>query len=297
MTTNANRRSRNQTGPICLVKDSSVELAFIGAGHMAEAMARGILRGRRIAPSRMAAADPAPSRRRRFRALGLRVTSSSAGAAAAARVVILAVKPQQADAALAQLRGAVGPGQLVISIVAGLPTRAIERVLGTRTAVVRAMPNLPMVVGEGATAIAAGRAARAADIRRVRALFETSSRTLVLPERHLDAVTALSGSGPAYVAFFLEHLARGAVAAGLRPCDARFLALQTFRGTAALLSATGDTPEELRCRVTTPGGTTQAGIAILTRRGADGIIADAVRAAARRARELGASRKYNGDAR
>jgi pyrroline-5-carboxylate reductase len=205
-----------------------------------------------------------------------------------AQVIVLAVKPQIIDAVLAEMRPSVTARQLFVSIAAGIPTARLERGLGAGARVVRVMPNTPALLGKGMSVAVRGRHATAADERLVVKLLRTVGRARAVgDERLIDAVTGLSGSGPAYVYLFAEALIAGGVSAGLAPQVAAELALQTITGAAAMLQETRESPQRLREMVTSPGGTTLAGLTELERRGfADGIAA-AVVVAARRATELG----------
>jgi pyrroline-5-carboxylate reductase len=207
---------------------------------------------------------------------------------AAAAVVIVAVKPQIIDAVLAEMRSSMTSRTLVVSIAAGVPTSRLERALGGRARVVRVMPNTPALLGKGMSVTVRGRHATAADERLVLQLLRTVGRArAVRDERLLDAVTGLSGSGPAYVYRLAEGFIAGGVAAGLAPEMARELTLQTITGAAAMLQETGETPPRLREMVTSPGGTTLAGLTELDRRGFMDAVSAAVVAATRRATELG----------
>ncbi|HOX05558.1 MAG TPA: pyrroline-5-carboxylate reductase [Planctomycetota bacterium] len=261
------------------------QLALIGAGNMAEALLRGALAARLCTPRQVTAADPSAARREVFAGLGARVTADNREAAAAADVLILAVKPQQLGAALAGI-GDLAAGKLAISIVAGAPSARIAAALpGSR--VVRTMPNTPLLVGMGATGIAAGAGATPADMDLARALFEASGLVVGLHESELDAVTAVSGSGPAYLFYLAEAMIEAGRAEGLPESSARRLTAATLRGAAELLSRGEAPPEELRRRVTSPGGTTAAAVEVLDSAGVGTRMVEAVRRAAARSRELG----------
>lgn len=264
-------------------------LGIVGAGNMAEAIVRGLLRGGAMQADRIVAADPSAPRRELFsQQLGVTV-HPSADAVADADVILLAVKPQTMTAALESLRTRLDPRTLLVSIAAGISTASIERTLGESRAfrVVRAMPNTPMLVGEGAVGIAAGRHATPADLAVARKLFESSAVVIEVPEDKIDAVTALSGSGPAYVFFLVEQMTRAGVELGLGEADAELLARRTAAGAGLMVKLSPESPGELRRRVTSPGGTTQAAIEHLERRGWPTITREAIRAAEARGRELG----------
>src|SRR3954470_3743225 len=182
-------------------------------------------------------------------------------AADAAAIVLLGVKPVGIAALAEEVAPALAPGTLVISVAAGVTTAAIERRLPDTVAVVRAMPNTPATVGLGVTGISAGSRASAEDLPLARALFETVGAVLEVPEDRIDALTAISGSGPAYVFYLVEQLQAAARARGFTPDEAALLVRGTFRGAVELLAASGVPPEELRRRVTSPNGTTERAIA------------------------------------
>jgi pyrroline-5-carboxylate reductase len=264
---------------------SKTSLALIGAGNMAEALLRGALAARLLDPRKVTAADPAAARREVFGGLGVRTTAENREAVKDAEVVVLAVKPQQLAGVLPEI-GALAAGKLVISIVAGATSAKISAGLpGAR--VVRTMPNTPLLVGMGATGMAAGSGATPADMALARALFEASGMVLQMHESELDAVTAVSGSGPAYLFFLAEAMMEAARAEGLPEAQARKLVAATLRGAAELLARGEESPEELRRRVTSPGGTTAAAMEVLDSAGVSGKMVEAVRRAAARSRELG----------
>jgi pyrroline-5-carboxylate reductase len=267
------------------------ELGIVGAGNMAEAITRGVLRAGLIAPGQIVAADVSPRRRELFAdELHVRVVEQATDAARGARVLLLSVKPQQMKDALAALGAAVDPAALIVSIAAGISTGFIERSLGPRSAawrVVRTMPNTPMLVGMGMTAIARGAHASADDLAYARSLFESAGAVVEVDESQIDAVTAVSGSGPAYVFYLVEQMIAAGVELGLSPEASRQLAAQTALGAATMLATSADTPAELRRKVTSPGGTTQAAITHLESGGAGPLMREAVKAAARRSAELG----------
>jgi pyrroline-5-carboxylate reductase len=264
-----------------------IQLGFLGAGNMAEAIARGILRAGLLEPAEMMAADPADDRRRIFADMGVRVADDNATVADAAHVVLVAVKPQQFDAALASVGGRFGPSKLIISICAGISTRHAEDVLAAGTRVVRAMPNTPMLVGRGMAAVCAGARATAVDLATAERLLGAAAEVIRVPEDLMDAVTAVSGSGPAYFFRLAELLADAAVALGLPRDQADRLARVTFDGAARLLAESGQSPAALRAKVTSPGGTTEAALRTFDVLGLGKTVAEAVKAARDRGRELG----------
>jgi len=262
-------------------------LGFLGAGKMAEAMVRALLAAG-TPPGRIRAGEISPERRAAFRAAtGVEALADNARVAEESGLVVLAVKPQQAAALLAEVGGRLGPARLVLSIMAGWPTAKIAARLPPGARVVRAMPNTPLMVGRGAVGLSAGVGARPGDREAAAAVFAGAGRVFVVPEELLDAVTAVSGSGPAYFFAFLETLAEAGAALGLPRETAAALARETLAGAQALLEQTGADPAVLREQVTSPGGTTAAALRVL---GEEGVLAGfqkAVAAAAARSRELG----------
>ncbi|HUJ61028.1 MAG TPA: pyrroline-5-carboxylate reductase [Kofleriaceae bacterium] len=267
-------------------------IGFVGAGNMAEAMIRGLVRGGHVAADRIVASGPRRERLDQLAAAyGVDVTTSNAEAARKSGVVVLSVKPQILDKVLREIGDQLQPGVLVVSIAAGVDTAAIEDAIAPGVRVVRAMPNTPALVGAGATAIAAGRHASDADLATARALFEAVGIAVVLDESHLDAVTGLSGSGPAYIFLILEALADAGVKVGLSRRDAQRLAAQTVMGSAKLLLETDEHPGKLKDMVTSPGGTAIAGLHTLEQGGLRTTLINAVETATKRARELGRGSK------
>lgn len=264
-------------------------VAVIGAGAMGEAFIRGLLRAGLTTREGIVAADKSAERRSYIeQTYQVTVTADNARAVRSCDVVIVAVKPQHVAEALEELAPAVEPGRhLIVSIAAGVPTAAIERHLPAGTAVIRAMPNTPALVGQAATGLCPGRFAGEQEERRALRLFEAIGRAVRVPESLMDAVTGLSGSGPAYACLVLEALMEGGLAAGLSRQDALFLAAQTLAGTARMVLETGRHPAELRNQVTSPAGTTAAGLLALESRAVRAAFIEAVLAATRRSRELG----------
>ncbi len=265
------------------------KIGFIGSGNMAGALAKGLLATKQVRARDLWASDAEPRQLTRFtRAHGVGRAADNGTLVAESEIVVLAVKPQIMQAVLAEIAPHVTRRTLIVSIAAGLPTSRLEAGLGGRPRVVRAMPNTPALVGTGMTVVVRGAHATAADERCAAELFGGVGEVVrVKDEALMDAVTGLSGSGPAYVYRFAEGLIAGAVAEGLDPAIARRLTYQTLRGAAVMLQETGRSPEELRVMVSSPGGTTLAGLAALDERGFVDAVAAAVTAATRRGRELG----------
>ncbi|MCL2700373.1 MAG: pyrroline-5-carboxylate reductase [Phycisphaerae bacterium] len=266
--------------------ETRYELGVIGAGNMAEAIVRGVIRGGFLSADCIVASDLSPARRDRLAELGVRATADNAVPASCGRVVV-ALKPQVIPAALPAVAEVVKPDATVVSIAAGITTAAIDRLLGGRGRIVRVMPNTPMMVGQGMSAACAGPRATRADLDWTGAVFATAGRCVVVDESAMDGVTAVSGSGPAYVFYLAEAMIAAGVAEGLDPATARTLAVQTCAGAAALLAVDDTPPQTLRANVTSPNGTTQRAIETLDHANAKTILVAAIRAAAARSRELG----------
>lgn len=270
----------------------SIRVGFLGAGNMAGALLSGLIRSKAIGASDLRASDARAERLAELSAEhGIETHVSNAELVRWANVIVLSVKPEVVPLVLSECGASIGSGHLLVSIAAGVPIRALEARLAAGARVVRAMPNTPALAQAGATALSAGSLATAADLEVARKLFDAVGRTVVLGESHLDAVTGLSGSGPAYVMLFIEALADGGVKAGLPRDVALMLAAQTVYGSAKLLLETNEHPARLRDRVTSPGGTTIAGLSALEGRAVRGAIIEAVEKATLRATELG---KKNG---
>ena len=271
---------------------ASHTIGFIGAGNMAEALIRGLVRGHHVAAAKIVASAPRRERLDELRtAYGIDVTQHNADVAARCNLVVLAVKPQILDKVLREVGDKLAPGTLVVSIAAGVDTATIEETVAEGVHVVRAMPNTPALVGAGATAVSAGKHASQADVATARALFDAVGITVELDESHLDAVTGLSGSGPAYIFLILEALADAGVKVGLARRNAQRLAAQTVMGSAKLLLETDEHPGKLKDMVTSPGGTAIAGLHTLEEGGLRTTLINAVETATKRARELGRGSK------
>ena len=272
------------------VAGMSYALAVLGAGNMAEAIVRGVLRAGAWRPDQIIAADVSAERRQWFgQELGVATAASNAEAVRGVDLILLSVKPQQMATALAGLGELIAPTAVVVSIAAGITTRFLATSLGgNRPArIVRCMPNTPMLVGEGMSALAPGEHATADDVASAKRLFEAGGKVIAVTEDQLDAVTAVSGSGPAYFFYLVEQMIRAGVELGLPPEQAALLAKQTAVGAAKMLTTSSDTPAELRRKVTSPGGTTQAAVEVMQSRGMDQIIVDALHAADQRGKSLG----------
>ena len=263
-------------------------IAMIGGGQMALALAEGFCRAGLLQPTDITVHDPVPAARERLagRVPGIHFADNGAVAAAAARIVFLAVKPQQASAACREFAAALAADAVVVSIVAGLTLHNLAELAGTPR-IIRVMPNTPCLVGRGVSVVCRTPEVPAGDLARVLELLAAVGRVHEADETLMDAVTGLSGSGPGFVALLVEALADGGVKAGLPRSLALALATETLSGTAARLEQTGEHPAQIKDRVSSPGGTTIAGLAVLEQRGVRGALIDAVVTAAARARELG----------
>jgi len=267
------------------------KIGFVGAGNMAGALIRGLLRAGQYEASDIVAADPIDVQLRRLkRAHKIDVARDNRELVKQSQTVILAVKPQTMAAVLDEIRAEVNPRKLFVSIAAGFPLRRLEAGLGGQARVVRVMPNTPVLVGRGVSVAVAGSKATPADLKQTLKLFKAVGEAVsITGEDLLDAVTALSGSGPAFVYLFAESLIEGGVRGGLPQNLAAQLAHATLGGAAAMLAESGLTSRELREMVVSPGGTTQAGLnALESHHFRDALIA-AVETATRRARELAAA--------
>jgi pyrroline-5-carboxylate reductase len=264
------------------------KIAILGAGNMGEALVKGLLRAGKTTPDALVAAEPRAERREELqKRYGIRMAAENREAAAQADLVVLAVKPQIMDAVLEDIAPAIDAKKLVLSIAAGVPIEAIARKLGAGVRIVRCMPNTPALVGAGATALARGPHATEADLEQALSLFEAVGVAVVVEEHHLDAVTGLSGSGPAFVFMAIEALADGGVKVGLARPVALALAAQAVMGSAKLVLETGEHPGRLKDQVTSPGGTSIAGVHALESGGFRAALIAAVEAATRRSKELG----------
>jgi len=285
--------SANQAPGTTTTKDGrpSMRIAMIGGGQMALALAEGFCRAGLVTPAEITVSDPQAAARERLMARlpGVCFAATNADAARNAEIVFLAVKPQQAEAACRDLAAALAAEAVVVSIVAGLPLATLAAECGTRR-LIRVMPNTPCLVGRGVSVVCQTPEVPEMLGQRVDALLASVGHVHHLDEHLLDAVTGLSGSGPGFVALLVEALSDGGVKAGLPRPVALALAVQTLSGTAALLEQTGEHPAQIKDRVSSPGGTTIAGLAVLEQRGVRGALIDAVVAASARARELGQPR-------
>ena len=267
----------------------SEKIAFLGAGRMAEALIGGLLASQACRPDQIWAADPLAARCETIKSrFGVRVGAVNQPAAEWADAVIVAVKPQVVAQVAAEVSSCVN-GKLILSIAAGIPIERIRGLMPAARAIVRAMPNTPALVREGVTALAFGPACNHQDRSLAKRVFESVGRVVDVEERLMDAVTGLSGSGPAYVFVAIEALADGGVKMGLPRRTAELLAAQTVLGAARLAMERGEHPAQLKDQVASPGGTTIAGLHQLEQDGFRATLIAAVEAATKRSEELGRS--------
>jgi pyrroline-5-carboxylate reductase len=265
-----------------------LSIGFLGAGKMGTALARGFIAAGLVKPAHMTASDPVEAARTAFaHESGAKVVATNLQVVKSANVLLLAVKPDQVAGVLAGIRKEFTEKHLLISIAAGVTIAKLEAGLGAGARVVRVMPNTPALVGTAASAFALGKAARPADGELTQKLFSAVGIALQVKEQLLDAVTGLSGSGPAYVYLMIEGLSDGGVAAGLPRDVATRLAAQTVLGAAKMVLDTGIHPGTLKDMVTSPGGTTIEGLHELEKARVRGAFISAVRAAAEKSKKLG----------
>lgn len=262
-------------------------IGIIGGGNMAEALVKGLIHGGMPAGD-ITVSEP-NDQRRNFMAehYGVQAQIENRDVVESADTVVLAIKPQIVDEVLSGIAGALTGNKLLISILAGVATQTLEGFVDGNLRVIRAMPNTPALVGQGAAGLCPGRFASRDDLMVARKLFETVGTVQLVSEEQMDAVTGLSGSGPAFVFTFIEALADGGVQEGLRRDVAQALAVQTVLGAALLVKESGEHPALLRDKVCSPGGTTITAIRVLEERGMRAMLMEAVGSATRRSRELG----------
>ncbi|MGS0561400.1 pyrroline-5-carboxylate reductase [Microbacterium aurugineum] len=275
--------------------DSLPSLAFLGAGSMGGAILRGVVASGIRIDGGITATNRTAEKAEAFEGLE-GVTSialverpdGNVEAAAGARIVLVGVKPAMVPDLLREIAPHLAADAIVVSVAAGVTLQTFADVLGPDARVIRSMPNTPSTVRKGVTGLAAGAAATADDLSLVRRLFETVGAVVEVPESQIDALSTISGSGPAYVYLLIEEFTKAAVGMGFEDADARLMVEQTFIGATALLDASGEDPAELRRRVTSPKGTTERAVAVLQDAHLDRTFSDAAAAALARAKELAA---------
>ena len=275
------------------------KLCFLGCGNMGEALVSGLVLSGSAKPADIICTDVREERLEELRTrYGVRTSAQNVEAVAQSEIIIYAVKPQLMAEVLKETADQLDLSKLVVSIAAGVPLRAIEALLHKELRLIRVMPNIAASVKESATALSAGKHARKEDVDLAMAIFNSVGRTVFLRENYLmDAITGLSGSGPAYIFIIVDALADAGVKMGLSRKDAQFLAAQTVMGAAKMLMETREHPGQLKDRVTSPGGTAIAGIHTLEKGGLRTTLINAVEAATQRSKELGEMMiKYFADA-
>ncbi|MDY0985305.1 pyrroline-5-carboxylate reductase [Microbacterium sp. CFBP9023] len=275
--------------------DSLPSLAFLGAGSMGGAILRGVVASGIQVDGGITATNRTPEKAAALADLdGVRsialseTTDGNADAVAKARIVLVGVKPAMVPDLLREIASHLADDAIVVSLAAGVTLQTFADNLGADVRVIRSMPNTPSTVGKGVTGLAAGAAASDDDLALVHRLFATVGAVVEVPESQIDALSTISGSGPAYVYLLIEELTKAAVGMGFSESDARVMVEQTFIGATALLDASGEEPSELRRRVTSPKGTTEKAVAVLQDAHLDRTFADAAAAALARAKELAA---------
>ncbi len=265
-------------------------IGFVGGGNMGEALIRGLLAASLFTADRISAFDVSASRIEYLtKEYGIRSSESLGALADSSRIILLAVKPQVIAPVLSQLRTHITREKLVLSIVAGVPLGRLEGEFPAGVPVIRVMPNTPALVQEGASALSRGKAVSSEQMEMGLAMFRAVGKAVEVEEKWMDIVTGLSGSAPAYVLLMIEAMIDAGVLMGLPRPLARTLVVQTFLGTSTMLDKTGKHPAELKDMITSPGGTTIAGLRMLENKAVRGAIFEAVAAATKRSEELGKS--------
>jgi pyrroline-5-carboxylate reductase len=265
----------------------AIKFGMVGGGVMGEALMSRLIAQQVYEPETILVSEPMAARRELLmQKYGVQTTDDNRQVAQASTAVMLAIKPQIFTIVATELQSVINPDAIVLSILAGTTLTQLETAF-VNNPVIRVMPNTPAQVGAGVSAIAAGQKAQANHVATAKQILQTVGSVVEVPESMMDAVTGLSGSGPGYVAIVIEALADGGVVAGLPRPIAMQLAIQTVLGTATLLQETGMHPGQLKDQVTSPGGTTIAGIAQLEQQGLRSALIEAVRAATNRSKELG----------
>lgn len=265
------------------------KLTVIGAGNMAEALIQGILKKQLIKAEKIWVTNR--SNKKRLEEMkaryGIRVSYDYKTLLSDAEIIVLAMKPKDVAGAMEQIRPYLTEETLIISVLAGVSTDSIEMLAGLPVPVARVMPNTSAAIGLSATAVAVNEKVTAAQQEMIKTIFDTVGLTVFVKEEQLDAVTGVSGSGPAYVYYLAEAMIKGAAEAGLEPDTAGALVRQTLLGAAHMLAEAEKSPEQLRREVTSPGGTTEAGLKILQERRTDEAVIECIKAATLRSKQLG----------
>lgn len=269
-----------------MLKDKRI--GIVGSGNMGEALISGLVQSQSSAPENIICSDVRKDKLKAAKeAYGVAITGNNITVVNTAEIIIYAVKPQIMAAVLRETADALDMSKLVISIAAGVPLAAIESCLNKDLRLIRVMPNIPASVKEGAAAIAAGKHVRKDDLKIAKAIFDSVGKSAIIEEELMDAITGLSGSGPAYIFLIVDAMADAGVKMGLSREDALFLSTQTVLGAAKILMETHEHPGRLKDRVTSPGGTAIAGLHTLEEGGLRTTLINAVEVATKRSRELG----------
>lgn len=269
------------------------KIAFIGCGSMAEAMISGIIANDYVQPNQIIIMNKTNQERRKelIGKYGIQATTDYEQLLQDASIVILAVKPQHIFEALTAAKPYINTEMLILSVAAGITTGTIEEILGDAVPVIRSMPNTSAAVGKSATAMSVNRHTTEKQTEKAKALLETFGNAIIVEEEKLDSVTGLSGSGPAYIYYMVEAMEEAAARIGLDQASAKALIVQTLNGAAEMLQQSPKTPATLRKEVTSPGGTTEAGLQVLQSRGVNKAIIDCIVTATERSKQLGKKQK------
>ncbi|WP_299088368.1 pyrroline-5-carboxylate reductase [uncultured Metabacillus sp.] len=263
------------------------KIGFIGAGSMAEAMIAGLIKGGVFQPEQVIVANRSSADRLKelTNRYGIETTHNKVKLAQEANIIVLAMKPKDVKAGIDGIQKYIH-NQLIVSVLAGISIETITSILGKKIAIIRAMPNTSAAIAKSATAIAASEDVTMTQIKKCQSLFEAIGICKLVDENQLDAVTGLSGSGPAYVYFLVEAMEKAAIEVGLEPNVARELIVQTLLGASEMIASSDKHPSQLRKEVTSPNGTTEAGITILQERGFEEALISCIKRATERSNEL-----------
>jgi pyrroline-5-carboxylate reductase len=264
------------------------KIGFIGAGNMATAMVKGLTRSGLYTPDQLLASDPDESKIRAIsETFGLKGSANNQALVSDCAIIVLAIKPQVIREVLEEIKEDVRDDHLVISIAAGIPIKLIQAFIGPGIPVIRVMPNTPALIQKGISALAPGKAATPDHVDTAKVIFDAVGETVIVQEEMMDAVTALSGSGPGFLYRIMECFVEAGVLLGFDTEISRRLVIQTFLGATQLAGESGKTLSELREMVTSPGGTTEAGLAVFAGKDLEGLIQEVLEAAHQRGVELG----------
>jgi pyrroline-5-carboxylate reductase len=264
-----------------------MKIGILGAGNMAEALIKGVISAGKFKPADISVSDILKDRLEHLKkSCGVNVEPDNASLINKSDLVVIAVKPKDVDLALADLKANLGAKTVVLSIAAAISTSYIENVIGRKTAVIRAMPNTPALVGSGMAAVSRGKNTVDRDMEEAKKILGAVGKVIEVEEKYMDIVTAVSGSGPAYVFLFLEALVEAGVKSGLDKGTAETLAYNTVLGAAKMVLETKESPESLRKKVTSPGGTTEEAVKVFESKGLKRTVEEAVKAAMEKSKKL-----------